>query len=167
MNRFNIIYFKMIEQIYNYFTIEMLYYWVNFGVIPFWLVLIFFPQTYLCKFLVTSILPIFILSGSYLFMLYKAYLGSYDFIGNFNLYLGINSLSDLFSNKDFLIIFWTHFVSINLFVGGWIVKDAQKFSINKILLFFPLIVTYLVGPLGLFIYWLIRIFHAKSINLYD
>ena len=157
----------MIEQIYNYFTIEMLYYWVNFGVIPFWLVLIFFPQTYLCKFLVTSILPIFILSGSYLFMLYKAYLGSYDFIGNFNLYLGINSLSDLFSNKDFLIIFWTHFVSINLFVGGWIVKDAQKFSINKILLFFPLIVTYLVGPLGLFIYWLIRIFHAKSINLYD
>jgi len=40
-------------------------------------------------------------------------------------------------------------------------------SINKILLFFPLIVTYLVGPLGLFIYWLIRIFHAKSINLYD
>ena len=157
----------MIEQIYNYFTIEMLYYWVNFGVIPFWLVLIFFPQTYLCKFLVTSILPIFILSGSYLFMLYKAYLGSYDFIGNFNLYLGINSLSDLFSNKDFLIIFWTHFVSINLFVGGWIVKDAQKFSINKILLFFPLFVTYLVGPLGLFIYWLIRIFHAKSINLYD
>ena len=157
----------MIEQIYNYFTIEMLYYWVNFGVIPFWLVLIFFPQTYLCKFLVTSILPIFILTGSYLFMLYKAYLGSYDFIGNFNLYLGINSLSDLFSNKDFLIIFWTHFVSINLFVGGWIVKDAQKFSINKILLFFPLIVTYLVGPLGLFIYWLIRIFHAKSINLYD
>ena len=157
----------MIEQIYNYFTTEMLYYWVNFGVIPFWLVLIFFPQTYLCKFLVTSILPIFILTGSYLFMLYKAYLGSYDFIGNFNLYLGINSLSDLFSNKDFLIIFWTHFVSINLFVGGWIVKDAQKFSINKILLFFPLIVTYLVGPLGLFIYWLIRIFHAKSINLYD
>ena len=157
----------MIEQIYNYFTIEMLYYWVNFGVIPFWLVLIFFPQTYLCKFLVTSILPIFILSGSYLFMLYKAYLGSYDFITNFNLYLGINNLSDLFSNKNFLIMFWTHFVSINLFTGGWIVKDSQKFSINKILLFFPLIVTYLVGPLGLFIYWLIRIFHAKSINLYD
>ena len=157
----------MIEQIYNYFTIEMLYYWVNFGVIPFWLVLIFFPQTYLCKFFVTSILPIFILTGSYLFILHKAYLGSYDFISNFNLYLGLNNLSDLFSNKNFLIMFWAHFVSINLFVAGWIVKDAQKFSINKILLFFPLIITYLVGPLGLFIYWLIRIFHAKSINLYD
>ena len=45
----------MIEQIYNYFTIEMLYYWVNLGVLPFWLILIFFTQSYLCRFFVTSI----------------------------------------------------------------------------------------------------------------
>ena len=31
----------------------------------------------------------------------------------------------------------------------------------------PLILTYLIGPLGLFFYWLIRIFYAKNINLYD
>ena len=48
----------MIEEIFNYFTIDMLYYWVNLGVIPFWLMLIFFPQSYLCRFLVNSILPI-------------------------------------------------------------------------------------------------------------
>ena len=35
------------------------------------------------------------------------------------------------------------------------------------LLLFPLVITYLIGPIGLFLYWLIRIFHAKSINLYD
>ena len=167
MNRFNIIYFKMIEQIYNYYTIEMLYYWINFGVLPFWLVLIFFPHSHLCRYLVTSIFPIIILSGAYIFMLYKSYLNSYDFLGNFNLYLGINNVSNLFSNEIFLIMFWTHFVSINLFVGGWIVKDAQKFSINKIIIIFPLIITYLIGPLGLFFYWIIRIFYAKNINLYD
>ena len=157
----------MIEQIYNYFTIEMLYYWVNFGVLPFWIILIFFPQSQLCKYFVTSIFPIFILSGSYIFMLYKSYLNSYDFIGNFHLYFGINNLSDLFSDNSYLMIFWIHFISINLFAGGWIVRDSQKFSINKILLILPLLVTYLIGPLGLLIYWLIRIFHAKSINLYD
>ena len=157
----------MIEQIYNYFTIEMLYFWVNLGVLPFWFILIFFPQSNLCKYFVTSIFPLFLLSGCYIFMLYKSYLNSYDFISNFNLYLGINNLSDLFSDKLYLIILWIHFISINLFAGGWIVKDSQKFSINKILLIIPLIVTYLIGPLGLFIYWLIRIFHAKSINLYD
>jgi hypothetical protein len=157
----------MIEQIYNYLTIEMLYFWVNLGVLPLWFILIFFPQSQLCKYFVTSIFPIFILSGSYIFMLYKSYLNSYDFIGNFNLYFGINNLSDLFSDNSYLMIFWIHFISINLFAGGWIVRDSQKFSINKILLILPLLVTYLIGPLGLLIYWLIRIFHAKSINLYD
>jgi len=157
----------MIEQIYNYFTVEMLYYWVNFGVLPLWLLLIFFPQSHLCRYLVTSIFPIFILTGAYTFMLYKAFFNSYDFLGNFNLYLGIENTSNLFSNNTFLMMFWIHFVSINLFTGGWIVKDAQKLSISKIFLIFPLILTYLIGPLGLFIYWLIRIFFAKNINLYD
>ena len=157
----------MIEQIYNYFTIEMLYYWVNFGVLPFWLLLIFFPHSHLCRYFVTSIFPIFVLSGTYIFVLYKSYLNSYDFMGNFNLYLGISDISYLFSDKNFLMMFWIHFIAINLFTGGWIVKDSQKLSINKFVLIIPLVVTYLIGPLGLFLYWLIRIFYAKNISLYD
>ena len=157
----------MIEEIYNYFTLEMLYYWVNLGVLPFWLILIFFPQSHLCRYFVTSIFPILILGGTYIFVLYKSYFNSYDFIGNFNLYLGINNVSDLFTNKSFLLMFWIHFVTINLFVGGWIVNDSQKLAISKIPLIIPLILTYLIGPLGLFFYWLIRIFYAKNINLYD
>ena len=157
----------MIEQIYAYFTIEILYFWVNLGVLPFWLILIFFPSSNINKFFVTSILPILLLSGAYIFALYKSYLNTYDFIGNFELYLSISNLSNLFSNNLFLILFWIHFVSINLFVGGWMVRDSQKLVINKILVAFPLIITYLIGPLGVFIYWLIRIFYAKSINLYE
>ena len=157
----------MIEQIYNYFTIEMLYYWVNLGVLPFWLILIFFPQSNLSKYFITSIFPIFILSGAYIFVLYKSYLNSYDFINNFSLYLGINKLSNLFDDKSYLMMFWIHFISINLFTGGWIVKDSNKFSINKIFLAIPLIITYLIGPIGLLFYWLIRIFYTKNLSLYD
>ncbi len=157
----------MIEQIYTYFTIEILYFWVNLGVLPFWLILIFFPTSNINKFFVTSILPILLLSGAYIFALYKSYLNTYDFISNFELYLSISNLSNLFSNNLFLILFWIHFVSINLFIGGWMVRDSQKLYINKILVAFPLIITYLIGPLGVFIYWLIRIFYAKSINLYE
>ena len=157
----------MIEQIYAYFTIEILYFWVNLGVLPFWLILIFFPSSNINKFFVTSILPILLLSGAYIFALYKSYLNTYDFIGNFELYLSISNLSNLFSNNLFLILFWIHFVSINLFVGGWMVRDSQKLVMNKILVAFPLTITYLIGPLGVFIYWLIRIFYAKSINLYE
>ena len=157
----------MIEQIYAYFTIEILYFWVNLGVLPFWVMLIFFPSSNISRFFATSILPILFLSGVYIFALYKSYLSSYDFISNFELYLSISNLSKLFSNQLFLILFWIHFVSINLFTGGWITKDSQRLGIKKILVAFPLIVTYLTGPLGIFIYWLIRIFYTKSINLYD
>ena len=157
----------MIEEIYNYFTLEMLYYWVNLGVLPFWLILIFFPQSRICKYFITSIFPILILSGTYIFILYKSYLDSYDFGKNFNLYLGIDSLSELFTDNSYLMMFWIHFISINLFTGGWIVKDSQKLNMNKVFLAIPLIITYLTGPLGLFFYWLIRIFYAKNINLYD
>ena len=157
----------MIEEIYNYFTIEILYYWVNLGVLPFWIILVFFPQSSLSRYFVTSIFPIFLLSGAYIFILYKSYLNSYDFINNFSLYLNINNLSNLFTDKSYLMIFWIHFISINLFTGGWVVKDSQRFVINKFLLAIPLIFIYLVGPIGLFIYWLIRIFYAKNLSLYD
>ncbi len=157
----------MIEQIYNYFTIDILYYWVNIGVLPFWLILIFFTRSNLCRYFVTSIFPFLLLSSTYVFILYKSHLNSFDFINNFNLYIGIDELSELFTNKSFLIMFWIHFISINLFAGGWIVKDSEKFMINKFLLFIPLVITYLIGPLGLFVYWIIRIFYAKNINLYD
>ena len=157
----------MIEEIYNYFTIDMLFYWVNFGVLPFWLILIFFPNSNLSRYFITSIFPVLILSGSYIFILYKSYLNSYDFLNNFTLYLGIDYLSELFSDKSYLMMFWIHFISINLFTGGWIVRDSQKLYINKILISIPLIITYLIGPIGLFLYWMIRIFYAKNINLND
>ena len=157
----------MIEQIYNYFTIEILYFWINLGVLPFWFLIIFFPQSQLCKYLATSIFPIFLLSTAYIFIIYKSYLSSYDFLGNFNLYLGIAYVTDLLKDDLYLLLFWIHFVSINLFVGGWILKDSQKFLINKFLIALPLIITYLIGPIGLFVYWLIRIFYAKRLSLYE
>ena len=157
----------MIEQIYTYFTIETLYMWINLGVLPFWFILIVFPQSHLSRIFVTSIFPFFILSGVYIFILYKSNLIGYDFDGNFSLYLGLNELSRLFEDHLYIMIFWTHFIAINLFIGGWIVKDSQKFSMNKVLMAIPLIVTYLIGPIGLFLYWIIRIFYAKRISLYE
>ena len=157
----------MIEQIYTYFTIETLYMWINLGVLPFWFILIVFPQSHLSRIFVTSIFPFFILSGVYIFILYKSFLIGYDFDGNFTLYLGLSELSRLFEDHLYIMIFWTHFIAINLFIGGWITKDSQKFSINKVLLAIPLIITYLIGPIGLFLYWIIRIFYAKRISLYE
>ena len=157
----------MIAQIYTYFTIEMIFMWLNLGVLPFWFILIIFPQSQICRVFVASIFPIFILSLIYTYLLYLFFNEGYDFIRNFELYLGLDAIRNLFADKSFVILFWTHFLAINLFCGGWIVKDSQKFGVNKILMSFPLLVTYFIGPMGLTLYWVIRIFYAKRINLYD
>ena len=157
----------MIEQIYTFFNIEMIYLWLNIGVLPFWFVLMFFPQSNICKYLVTSIFPYLVFGLVYIYLLFLFYKADYNFLNNFNLYLGLNELKNLFEDNSFLIAFWLHFLAINLFCGAWIVKDSQKFIISKIIVFFPLIITYFIGPIGLFVYWFIRIFFAKRISLYD
>ena len=157
----------MTEQISTFFTVDMIYLWLNIGVIPFWFILIFFPNSKVCGVFVSSIFPIFTLSIIYIYLVYYYFIAGYDFGQNFGLYLGLDSLGELFSERAFLIIFWTHFLTINLFCGSWIVSDSRKFSMPKIFIFITLIITYFTGPLGIVIYWLIRIFYAKRISLYD
>ena len=157
----------MTEQISTFFSIDMIYLWLNIGVIPFWFILMFFPNSKVCGVFVSSVFPIFILSIIYLYLIYYYFVSGYDFIQNFSLYLGLDYLGELFNERAFLIIFWTHFLTINLFCGSWIVSDSRKFSMSKILVFIPLAITYFTGPLGIVIYWFIRIFFAKRISLYD
>tara|TARA_B100001029_G_C14929269_1_gene376632 strand:- start:152 stop:625 length:474 start_codon:yes stop_codon:yes gene_type:complete len=157
----------MMEQLSIFFDIEMIYLWLNIGIIPFWFILIFFPQSRVCGLFVTSIFPFLILGGSYIYLLNYFFNLGYDFLINFNLYLGLYDLATLYENDAFLLLFWLHFLSINLFCGSWIVRDSQKLYMSKFIVLFPLIVTYFIGPLGIIIYWLIRIFYAKRISLFD
>ena len=157
----------MIEQIYIYFSIETIYLWLNIGVLPFWFLLIFLPNTKFCKIFVTSIFPLLILSIIDLYLIFEIYKSGFNLFDGFNLYLGLDELSNIFSDKNYIILFWIHFLAINLFCGSWIVRDSQKFNIPKFLTFIPLVLTYFIGPLGIFVYWLIRIFFSKKIDLYD
>ena len=157
----------MIDQISQYFTTEMIYIWLNIGVIPFWLVLMVFPQSNICKFIVSSIFPILIFSAVYTYLIILFYKSGYNFIDNFNLYKSLADLNNLMQDSSFLITFWIHFLAINLFCGSWIVRDCQKFQISKYIAFIPLLLTYLVGPLGIVFYWVVRIFFAKKISLFE
>ncbi len=157
----------MIEQISAFFSTEIIYLWLNLGVIPFWIILIFFPQSKMCNYIVISIFPFFLLSLVYSYLLYLFYMTGYNYNQNFSLYLGLNDLRNLFSENAFLLLFWIHFLAVNLFCGCWIVKDSQKFNISKYVNLIPLFITYFIGPIGLFLYWLIRVVNAKKFNLID
>ncbi len=154
----------MINNIEEYLTIENIFLISNWGVIPFWLLLLFSPNSSFTRFLVHSIIIPLTLGCAYVFIVYKIYLND-NFFEGFGLYLGIENLYTVFSDENFLLIFWLHFLSISLFVGAWIARDSIRYSIPKILTALSLIITYFTGPLGIIIHWIIRIFFAKKISL--
>ena len=88
-------------------------------------------------------------------------------LNNFSLYLGIDQLSSLFANKIFLLIFWIHFLTISIFVGTWIAKDALRNGIHKYVAALPLVLTYFTGPLGLFLYLFVRLIIIQKIRIHD
>ena len=52
----------MLLNIQDYFTFEVIYIWSTFGVIPFWLILIFLPNTKISQIFVNSIIAPLILA---------------------------------------------------------------------------------------------------------
>ena len=156
----------MIYGLLDTLNYENIYLIVNWGVIPFWLLLIFAPNSSFTNFFLQSIIATLILALAYGFIAYKIFLSGNIFSG-FELYSGLSGLYSMFSDEAFLLIFWLHFLSISLFLGAWIARDSLKYNIPKFLVSLSLILTYFTGPVGLLIYWLIRIFFAKKISFND
>ena len=156
----------MLNNLLTYFTSENIYLFANWGVVPFWLLLILAPNHALTNFFAQSIIAPLLLAIGYVYLSYNLYLESNIFDG-FNLYYGLDDLYSIFANETLLLIFWLHFLAISLFAGAWIVRDSKKYLIPKIVSIPSLILTYFSGPLGLVVYWLVRIFFAKKISFND
>ena len=156
----------MINNIELFLTYENIYLIANWGVVPFWLLLIIDPSHNITKFFVHSVIVPLLLATAYIFIAYKIFLDGNLFNG-FELYFGLENLYTVFSEESFLLIFWLHFLSISLFAGSWIARDSVKYLVPKVLTVLSLILTYFGGPVGLFFYWFIRIFFAKKISFYD
>tara|TARA_B100000242_G_C42636906_1_gene299689 strand:- start:20 stop:490 length:471 start_codon:yes stop_codon:yes gene_type:complete len=156
----------MLNNLLAYITPENIYLVANWGVIPFWLLLIFAPNNGFTNFFAQSIVAPLLLAAAYIYLSYGLYLEKNIFDG-FELYSGLDGLYSMFANEILLLIFWLHFLSISLFAGAWIVRDARRYLIPKIITVPSLIITYFSGPIGLVIYWFIRIFFSKKISFND
>ena len=156
----------MINDLLPLLTNENIYLIANWGVIPFWFLLIFAPQNQLTIVLAQSIIVPLLLASGYAFLSYNIYVEG-NILEGFELYSGLDGLYSMFANEALLLIFWLHFLAISLFVGAWIVRDSKKYLIQKIIIIPSLILTYFTGPMGLVIYWFIRIFFAKKISFDD
>ena len=157
----------MLIQFQDYLTFENVYLWANFGVLPFWLMLIVIPNSIFSQILINSIILPLILASAYVYVIYQSFLLDEPILDILKLYLSLDNLYTIFATEGFLVLFWLHFLTLNLFIGSWVSRDGVKYNISRGLVFFPLILIYFTGPLGLVLYWVIRIFYAKKLGFHD
>ena len=154
----------MINTLHDLLTFENIYLFANWGVVPFWLLIIFIPNHSITKFFCYSIIPFLLLGLSYVFISYQIILEG-NILEGFKLYLGLDGLDEIYSNESIRLVFWLHFLAISLFVGAWIARDGERNFVPKALSAPCILITYFTGPFGILIYWFVRIFYAKKINL--
>jgi hypothetical protein len=65
-------------------------------------------------------------------------------------------VTQLFQNPWLLVAGWIHYLAFDLFLGAWQVGQAQRLGISHFLVIPCLLLTFLFGPVGLFVFWTIR-----------
>ncbi|MBC7850844.1 MAG: DUF4281 domain-containing protein [Chitinophagaceae bacterium] len=79
--------------------------------------------------------------------------------GKFGTLAGVQ---ELFSNPFMLVAGWVHYLAFDLLTGIWIKKNSIKYGISHWLVVPCLLLTFMLGPVGLLVYLLIRWVASKE-----
>jgi hypothetical protein len=122
-----------------------------------WLILVFLGPKYWARALVIgAILPL-LLAALYSVLLITH---SSDLQGGFGTLAGVQTL---FSNEWILLAGWVHYLAFDLFIGCWEVRDARHHRIPHLAVIPSLILTFLFGPAGLLLYFVIRALRIRTL----
>lgn len=120
-----------------------------------WIALFVFPTHNLVqKILTYAIVPALCLT--YIFLLFPM-------LSDFNpeAFSSLDQLSALFTDPRSLTAGWIHYLAFDLFVGINIVKHALENNVPRRKYSVALPFTFMFGPMGLLIYYLIRLSSSK------
>lgn len=140
-------------------TYDLLFSLVNYSVMPAWALLILAPKWNVTDKLVHSMFYPLLLGGVYIAGMILAYMGHGAEGGGFT---SIEGVRTLFSADVGMVIGWTHFLVFDLFVGAWEARDARRRGFNHWLLVPCLLLTFMLGPIGLFLYLGLRKLTGKG-----
>ncbi len=123
-------------------------------VMPGWLLLVFLPRWRWTTAFITSCLLPGLLAIAYL-TLFATNLGSMpEGFASFNSLAGVKLL---FESDALLLAGWIHYLAFDLFIGSWQVRDAQRLGIHHLLVIPCLVLTLMLGPIGLLTYLVLRL----------
>ena len=81
--------------------------------------------------------------------------------------MSLNGLMSTYTRPDAVLISWIHFLILDFFAGAWQVRDSKRLNIHPILVAPCLFLTFAAGPLGLLLYFILRIFKRRKFSLLD
>jgi hypothetical protein len=81
--------------------------------------------------------------------------------GDFEKFGSLNGVMELFTDKTAVTAGWVHYLAFDLLTGIWIKKNAQKYNIHHLILIPCLLLTFMLGPIGLLLYLMVRSIKAK------
>lgn len=123
-----------------------------------WILLIFLPKW---KHTQTIILNGMIL----FFAILYAYLLLKD-IGSFSMesFSTLANVKALFQNDNAVAVGWLHYLAFDLFVGAYIVRKSQALQISRWLYTIPLPFTFMFGPVGYLLFFIIKTVKTQSLH---
>ena len=71
-------------------------------------------------------------------------------------FISIEGIRTLFSRDGGIVLGWTHYLALDLFIGQWIAKDADHKGFSRLAQAPVLLLTLLAGPIGLLVWLVIR-----------
>ena len=134
-------------------TPDLVFSLANAAVLPAWLLLALAPRWSLTRRLVRSGLWPLLLAVTYAALILTHYLGPHATEGGFRTLTDVRAL---FVDPWALAAGWAHYLCFDLAVGIWEVQDAERRGLPRLLLLPALLLTFLVGPVGLLLYAALR-----------
>ena len=123
-----------------------------------WLLLIFAPRWQFTRAVVLSGAASLVLAALYV-ALFVTYFGSGE--GGFG---SLPEVVKLFSRPEMVLLGWVHYLSFDLFIGAWEVKDARVRGVPHLLVVPCLIGTFMLGPVGLLAYFGARALFGRKLD---
>ncbi len=78
----------------------------------------------------------------------------------------LDQVMTLFTSPYTVLAGWIHYLAFDLFIGTWEVKDAQSRNINHFAVIPCLVLTFLAGPVGLLMYFIVRYISTRTLSTY-
>jgi len=73
----------------------------------------------------------------------------------------LDGVMELFQNKTIVTAGWVHYLAFDLMTGIWIKRNSVKYGITHWLIIPCLFFTFMLGPIGLLLYLIVRIFYTR------